>query len=213
MEQRRGPPIKTEQVAYWFFRLNGCMNIVNFLVHHEQRGREGTEVDILAVRLPHRRELAMSGEPMRDHPIFDSDGQIDVIIAEVKTGRCDLNGPWTDPDKQNMHRVLYALGAFPEDQVSIVADSLYERQFYANDQFRVRLFAVGQTMNPGLSAQVVQLTWEQILTFIYERLKRYWRIKAQHRQWDRHGELLYRKQGQHRTAEGFVQDILARMES
>jgi hypothetical protein len=212
MKQRRYPPIKTEQVAYWFFRLNGCLNIVNFLVHHERRGREGTEVDILAVRFPHRRELAMSGEPMRDHPIFDSDGQIDVIISEVKTGRCDLNGPWTDPDKQNMHRVLYAVGAFPEDQVPCIADSLYEQQFYNGVQFRVRLFALGQRTNPQLPQQVVQLTWEQILTFIYERLRRYWSIKAQHRQWDRHGILLYSKMRRHRAVEGFVQDVLARME-
>ena len=46
------PRIKTEQLAYWFFRLNGCLTIVNFLVHGERRGREGTDADILAIRLP-----------------------------------------------------------------------------------------------------------------------------------------------------------------
>ncbi len=210
--QRRKSPFKTEQVAYWFFRLNGCMNLVNFLVHHEQPGREGTEVDILAVRFPHRRELAMSDDPMRDHPVFDSDGRIDLIIAEVKTGMCRLNGPWVNPDKQNMHRVLYAVGAFPEDAVPPVADALYDRQFYSDDQLRVRLFALGRATNSQLSSQVAQLTWADVLTFIYKRLKKYGLIKSQHRQWDQCGNRLYRETQQHPSAEDFVQDVLARIE-
>ena len=211
-DRRKRPMFKTEQVAYWFFRLNGCMNIVNFLVHHERRRREGTDVDILAVRFPHRQELAMSNEPMRDHPVFDSDGRIDVIIAEVKTGLCRLNGPWVDPDKQNIHRVLYAVGAFDGDQVPAVAEALYEHQFYADDQFRVRLFTLGREMNLELSSQVVQLTWEDVLTFIYERLKKYRHVKSQHNQWNWYGKRLYGKMRKHSSAEDFVQDVLAQME-
>lgn len=213
-DRKRRPIFRTEQVAYWFFRLNGCMNIVNFLVHHERRGREGTDVDILAVRFPHRQELAMSNEPMRDHPVFDSDSRIDLIIAEVKTGRCRLNGPWIDPDKQNMHRVLYAVGAFPEDRVPAVAESLYECQFYTDDHFRVRLFALGREKDPDLYPLVVQLTWEDMLTFIYQRLKKYHSIKSQHRQWDWCGKRLYSKMRKHyrSSAEDFAQDVLAQME-
>lgn len=211
--QRRKRSFKTEQVAYWFFRLNGCMNLVNFLVHHEQLGREGTEVDILAVRFPHRRELAMSNDPMQDHPAFYSDSRIDLIIAEVKTALCRLNGPWVNPDKQNMHRVLYAVGAFPEDAVPAVADALYAHQFYCDDQLRVRLFALGRETNSRLSSQVVQLTWEDVLTFIYERLNKYHQIKAQHRQWDQCGKRLYSRMQKHPSAGDFVQDVLARIES
>jgi hypothetical protein len=199
--QRREYSFKAEQVAYWFFRLNGCMSIVNFLVHHELRGREGTEVDILAVRFPHRAELTMSGEAMRDHEVFDSDGRIDVIMAEVKKRRCRLNGRWTDPDKQNMHRILYAVGAFPEDQVPMIAQSLYERKCYAGARFRVRLFALGQTTDDQLS-HVVQLTWNQVLTFIYDRLKKYRYIKAQHRQWDRYGRQLCDRVQTHQSCRG-----------
>jgi hypothetical protein len=185
------------------------MNLVNILVHHERRGREGTEIDVLAVRFPHRRELAMSGEPMIDHPIFDSDNQVDIIIAEVKTKLCDLNGPWTEHDGQNMHRVLYAVGAFPEPEVPSVAEALYKYQFYAEDGFRVRLFALGQGTNPELPSEVVQLTWEEILSFIYERLKKYQHVKAQHRQWDQCGRQLYDKMQVHQSAKDYIQDILA----
>lgn len=29
-----------------------------------------------------------------------------VVLSEVKTGQCSLNGPWTDPERHNMQKVL-----------------------------------------------------------------------------------------------------------
>lgn len=193
------PLFSTENIAYWFFRINGCLNLVNFLVHHERRGHTGTDVDILAARFPFRRELEMSNRPMVDHPVFDSDGRIDLIIGEVKTGLCDLNGPWTDPDRQNMHRVLYAVGAFPEHRVPQVAHALYYDQVYEDDGYRVRLFAVGQRKNPRLSKAVVQLTWKEMLSFIHQRFTVYEDLKAQHEQWDPTGKTLFRKANGYRS--------------
>lgn len=203
----------TEQIAYWFFRLNGCLNIVNFLVHHERQGREGTDVDILAARFPYRCELAMSNFPMEDHPVFRSDGLIDLIIAEVKSGRCALNGPWKDPVRRNMDRVLFAVGAFPEAQVPKVAQALYEEQAYEDSQYRVRLFALGRERSNYLESPVVQLTWEEVLDFIYERFTKYSRTKAQHRQWDRHGQALFRKAMECESARHFVRFVMERMGS
>ena len=145
--------IKTEQLAYWFFRLNGCLTIVNFLVHGERRGREGTDADILAIRLPNRCELALSNDPMEDHPAFSpahnsaGDALMDVMITEIKKGRCCLNGPWTDPARHNMNRVLYAIGATPQDQVPLVASALYQQSYYVDDRCRFRLFALGRESN------------------------------------------------------------------
>jgi hypothetical protein len=138
------PRITTEKLAYWFFRLNGCLCLENFLVHHERRGYEGTDVDILAVRFPYRAELGFMSEPMDDHPSFNSKGKIDVLIAEVKLGMCDLNGPWTDPGREIMYRVLYAIGAFREEQIRLVAIALYGKQYFEDDLYRFRLFALGR---------------------------------------------------------------------
>ena len=41
-----------ETIAYWFFRLNGCATITNFVVHPDRRGSQRTDVDVLAVRFP-----------------------------------------------------------------------------------------------------------------------------------------------------------------
>jgi hypothetical protein len=45
-----------EKVAYWYFRLNGFLQIENFIVHPERRGGQRTDADLLAVRFPYRAE-------------------------------------------------------------------------------------------------------------------------------------------------------------
>ena len=146
-----------ETIAYWFFRLNGCATITNFVVHPDRHGSQRTDVDVLAVRFPHRAELMTSGDPMPDHPVFNSDGKIDIIFAEVKHGLCRLNGPWTNPEEENINRVWYAVGAFDSHRVSEVAHALYQVGNYQDDFYRVRLFAVGERKNEAVLPAAVQL--------------------------------------------------------
>jgi len=49
--------LNPDTVAYWFFRLNGCSTITNFVVHPDRRGSQRTDVDVLAVRFPYRHEI------------------------------------------------------------------------------------------------------------------------------------------------------------
>lgn len=81
-----------EKTAYWFFRLNGCLVLDNFLIHHERKGHEGTEIDILLVRFPLPHELLLSGEGMPDHPIFNSKSKVDIVFVEVKKRLCVGHG-------------------------------------------------------------------------------------------------------------------------
>jgi len=109
---------------------------------------------------------------MKDHEVFESSDLIDIVIAEVKTSYCDINGPWTNKPDENMHRVLYAIGAFKKDDVPRVAGSLYNEGYYHDDNFRVRIFAIGSRKNSSLERDlpnVVQITWDEILGFIYDR--------------------------------------------
>lgn len=106
----RLPPLFPEKVAYWYFRLNGFLQIENFVVHPERRGAQRTDADILGVRFPFRAERLFDNphDIMRDDEarLSLSADQIDVVIAEVKTNQpCTLNGPWTREDDQNVHRV------------------------------------------------------------------------------------------------------------
>jgi len=183
--------IKPESLAYWFFRLNGCFTIVNFIVHPNTRGAQRTDADILGVRFPYRQELVTSGNPLKDHNVFDSDEKIDIVIAEVKRGLCDLNGPWTREEYKNIQRVLYAIGAFPDNKVAEVASALYRAWCFNDGLFRVRLFAVGNRKNTKLPEGVVQIEWDELLGFIYSRFKKNTLLKSQHEQWDPLGKALY----------------------
>lgn len=209
-------PITTEKVAYWFFRLNGCLTIINFIVHPDlispgEPRSQRTDVDILATRFPHRCELYTSGNPMKDHKVFLNVKKIDIILAEVKIGRCELNGPWVNRPAENIHRVLYAIGAFPEEKVPEVGEEIYKNCYYENDSFVVRLFAIGKRKNEHLSLKIVQLTWEEILKFIYWRFKKYQKQKAQHEQWDNVGKTLYELSKTH-DEDSFIKTVMEEME-
>jgi len=139
-----------EKVAYWYFRLNGFLQIENFVVHPERRGGQRTDADLLAVRFPHRAERLFD-DP---HDIMADDEKrlslssdlIDVLIVEVKTNQpCTLNGPWTRHDQQNVHRVLAAIGCLPPGRIADAAADIYR----AGIQY------------PG----VTQLIWSDLLAF------------------------------------------------
>jgi hypothetical protein len=87
-----------ENVAYWYFRLSGCLQIENFVVHSSGRGGQRTDADLLAVRFPYRAEFLFDQTgPMADDvaALSLSRDMIDAAIAEVKTNQpCTLNGPW-----------------------------------------------------------------------------------------------------------------------
>lgn len=188
--------LEPERVAYWYFRLNGFLQIENFVVHPPGRGGQRTDADLLAVRFPFRAERLF------DNPndIMLDDGQrlalshdrIDVVIAEVKTNQpCSLNGPWTRQDRQNVHRVLAAIGCLPPGHIEQAAADIYRAGIHFSESgLRVRLVAVGRERSKELSdayANVAQLTWPEMLTFVWDRLRRYQRQKRQVNQWDRQG--------------------------
>lgn len=187
--------LNPEKVAYWYLRLNGFLQIEDFYVHPAGRGGARTDADLLGVRFPHRAER------LYDDPddIMEDDraglqlsrDHVDIVIAEVKAGRCALNGPWTDPDRQNVQRVLAAIGCLSPDRISCAADEIYRTGYHEFDAFlRVRLIACGREEDPELRARfplVPQVTWDNMLGFIFQRFVRYRRQKSQTDHWDSTG--------------------------
>jgi hypothetical protein len=93
--------------------------------------------------------------------------------------------------------------------VEEVANSLYTNKNYENEQYLCRLFVLGLERNQNLSKEVVQITWREILEFIYQRFIDYGRYKTQHQQWDCTGKLLFNKVVDYgQDQEAFIQDII-----
>lgn len=146
---------------------------------------------------------------MADHSIFENVRKIHNAIAEVKKGPCQLNGPWSQPEKRNMNRVMQIIGAFPQDMNDDVASSLYQNKYFEDDDFFVRLFAIGDSkVHFDEYKNVVQITWYEILEFIYDRFNNYQRFKTQHRQWDQTGQRLFELVKQIKNKNQFISTTL-----
>lgn len=152
-----------------------------------------TDVDILGVRFPYRAELLEN--PMLDDEVFTKiKDKPYIIIAEVKSQTCNLNGPWTRREEKNMDRVLRAIGSFTNEVLEEVALKLYDKGIYKNELYYLSLFCVGNQINRDLQRKypnVPQITWDNILSFIYNRFEKHKDQKSAHTQWDSTGQQLW----------------------
>jgi hypothetical protein len=183
-----GSPSTPERLAYWYFRLNGFMTIENFLVHPEFGSNPRTDVDILATRFRYRQENV--AQSMIDDPlIVKCETFANIIIAEIKTSFCRLNGPWRNPASENMERVLRSIGCcVTEEEVSAAAQSLYNDGKWSNDMATVRLFVMGERKNNDLEIDPrQQIEWSSVIDFCVRRFKTYEEQKASNSQWSPDG--------------------------
>ena len=183
--------ITPEQLGYWYFRLNGFLTTANFVVHPRRGNAQGTDIDVLGVRFPYRQELVV--DPLQDADVFRSDTP-QIVLAEIKSGRCALNGPWTTPARQNMENALMAVGAIPQVEAEAVARDLYSTGESRAREFWFRLVCVGAEADADIATRypaVPQILWLDVEDFIYTRFKENVRRKIAHPQWDAAGRFLW----------------------
>lgn len=179
---------RAEDVASWFFRLNGFMSIPSFIVHlddrHPRLSDAGdriparTEADLIAVRFPYSRER-IAGREMKDYvPLVsraDTGGRAKplFVLVEVKASLCQMNGPWTNSNAKNMQRVVRRLGfASGEEKIEEIAASLYARARWEGPNTVVQYVCVGAQKDPDLHTThdgLVQIDWDEIGSFLFDR--------------------------------------------
>lgn len=206
--------IGSEELAYWYLRLNGFLSIRNFVVHPDTGVNQRTDVDILGVRFPHRAEL-VGYRMVDDTPFTAVQDRPYLVIAEVKRGECQLNGPWKNPTSGNMQRVLRALGALCDDQIEEAALSLYDKGTFANLGYYVSLFCFGERKNLDVRQSrpgVPQKLWRShVLAFVFDRFKTFRNQKTAHPQWDDVGMRLFELASNARSVEQFIDGVERRM--
>jgi hypothetical protein len=186
-----------EQLASWYLRLNGCLLTPNY-IFHALDGTQRAEVDLLAVRFPHRAEMRDMGYILRDDLVFSNKPPlVDVILGEAKgTKPCSINTTLLDAAKHNMEYALDAFGVFPQERQPDVANELRSKGAFSDDQYRVRLFAFGDTPNRTLARslpEAVQRTWADVLVFIHQRFTSRSSVANYHGQWDEVGQRLWQQ--------------------
>jgi hypothetical protein len=181
--------IRADRFAYWYLRLNGFLTTVNFVVHPELGNAQRTDVDVLAVRFPHRAELMLN--PMQDDPRVQLSSERPVVlVVEVKVGLCSLNGPWVNQAGENMQRVLRAIGITPIESEAPIAHDLYRSGRSVQPQALFSLACFGERANEQIEARwpaIPQITWLDAARFIFDRFTSYSRQKVSHPQWDEDG--------------------------
>jgi len=182
MEQRRRDVARgkrAEEVASWYFRLNGFLSIPGFVVHPDVvRRNPMTEADLIAVRFPYSQEL-IAGRVMVDDPRLTnlgSDSQVLFRLVEVKTDLCNINGPWSNERDGNMQRVIRRLGFARPDDVPPIATAMYQDLRWQDANHILQYITVGERVNDGRQRQypkLVQITWPEIAGFLFERFSRF----------------------------------------
>jgi len=204
--------VESEALAYWYLRLNGYLTTTNFVIHPDEGRNQETDADVLGVRFPYRAENMR--RPMKDDPsVVGAPGKVHIVIAEVKSGICALNGPWTKPERKNMVRVLRAIGVFHSKEADTAAKALYETGKYSGSKSDVSLLCFGRDKSDTVSQTypaVPQITWNQALTFIFNRFREYRREKSSHPQWDKTGHTLWNASDATREVAVFLQQVSVR---
>jgi len=183
---------RAEEVASWYFRLNGFLCLPGFVVHLDQdkaeRTEDGTpvyqrtEADLIGVRFVESKEIIFSFGNQKamidDHVLTNlcpSTKEALFVLVEVKSGLCMMNGPWTNRRKENMQRVIRRLGfALDEDQVQEIADDMYTTGRFEDEHYVMQYICVGNEKNHGINYQhknVSQINWVEIGNFLIERFK------------------------------------------
>ncbi len=182
-----------DAVAEWFLRLNGFFTVQNFIVHPltpEEGSQQRTDADVLGIRFPRRQEI-VGGELLTDHPAFRDAERRTFVIAEVKAGRCRLNGPWSRQEEGNVTNVLRSFGQMSVASPDIIAKGLYEKGRCQVEDLDARLLCFGSVRSQNLSEGVLQFTWEEVFGFVFDRYQAFWRMKRQNQQWPPIGRFLW----------------------
>ena len=131
-----------------YLYMNGYFTVTEYPVLElmsDGEYRTVTDVDVLAVHIPGagRDEADVSGSFVSVDPDLDVDlSRIDLIIAEVKEGRAELNASARDP--KVLRAALNLLGALGEERISrVIAALLDDGEADHPDGPRVRLMAFG----------------------------------------------------------------------
>jgi hypothetical protein len=193
---------RAEEVAQWYFRLNGFFLIPGFIVHPDApRPTPRTEADLLGVRLSYSTEGVWRRQQghnfrdgvvpisMKDHDVLTNSAKVGTVIrhlvamVEVKAGICEINGPWSDRsgfnnrhEPTNMERALARVGFGNRTEVNAAAEKMFEDLRYEGSQFVVQYFAVGRTSSSALKQaypKLVQITFDEIGTFLGHRFSRF----------------------------------------
>jgi hypothetical protein len=138
--------------------------------------RTVTDVDVLALRIPGagRPDAPVGSPTIALDPVLDVDrGRMDLIIAEVKEGRAELNA--SARDDRVLRAALSRFGAVPDEQIAGVIEELLEDGEAEHPEgIRVRLMAFGGRPPQHSDGSYSWMLLGDLVGFIHRTLGEHW---------------------------------------
>ena len=160
----------SEELAYWYLRLNGFFPMANFVVHRHQAVQHRSDVDVLAVRFPHVFEEV--GGQSGDWDPFLADRlsleQVVAVICEVKTGAFDREKIFRP---EQIRPAVARLGIWPRARVNSIAEQLHAEASVVSPEGVVCKLLVTEVASK--SESYLNRTVPDLETFIDNRIARH----------------------------------------
>ncbi|MDO8751359.1 MAG: hypothetical protein Q7K03_09500 [Dehalococcoidia bacterium] len=124
MDVKKAKSKTQEDLVLLYLRLNGFF-VTSFIVHSPDPGRNLTEIDALAIRMPHNAEPEREIGP---HELLDlSSNHTDLVICEVKSkGQQIRFNEALTTNYQAVESVLRWSGLFLDEEIPGLAERLQE---------------------------------------------------------------------------------------
>lgn len=162
-----------------YLYMNGYFTVTEYPVLEliaDGEYRTVTDVDMLALRLPgDGRTGDITGSAVVDiDPALDVDlGRVDLIIAEVKEGKAELNS--SARDRRVLRAALNRFGAVPEDRTAAVINELLEDgEAEHPDGARVRLMAFGSRPPAQRRPKYLWMLHGDLVGFMHRTINEHW---------------------------------------
>ena len=162
-----------------YLYMNGYFTVTEYPVLElmaDGEYRTVTDVDMLALRIPGagRSSDSPGGPVVSVDPALAVDpDRVDIIIAEVKEGKAELNASARDP--KVLRAALNRFGAVPEDRVAGVIEELLEDGEAEHPEgARVRLMAFGSRPPVEARTKYRWMLHGDLVGFMHRTINEHW---------------------------------------
>lgn len=202
--------INSESLANLYLRVNSFFILSNFIIHTETTDPSDarTDVDVCGIRFPNTRIFI--NEDIKDDIPFNESKKPICVIVEVKTNdKCQINRSIRNQD--TLYRTLQVIGVFTNDENEKAADCLLETGKYEADNFIFFLVGIGSRESRSFEKNYtdgLQITWDNVLKFLFDRFNQVQRQKRNNVQWESIGKYFFKLAIQSSDFDAFKSKIL-----
>jgi len=149
----------SEQLAYWYFRLNGFFLIADFVNHRNFQHNTSHDTDLLAIKTPFTSEV-VGGDYLNEY----TSGKYHGVLVEVKSG------PNYKIDKvlanhEILRESINRLGLLDRQEIDVSFRELQIKPRFENENCIIEKILICSNQEEGLMPRFRVITFNSILKY------------------------------------------------